>query len=248
MTILRTFSVGLGTLAVLTSCGVAPPRTTPSGSTSLSLSTSTVPLTATSSSSIVHRSDSTPTSTSVFTSDNHLAIPRLSATTSLPRRTVPGTTTPRRVEPIVVPLLPTVPTVPAPSTTSPKEYTITCWDGREIIQWWPPTDEEQLFLCGHPPATTLPQPPSVSRVEATYGNGLSWLGGGSFATPESCPTSTTIRYTATIVDGSTADGSVTITATTGVTAYAPVILPGGQTITFSIYLMAGGGCLRGVMW
>jgi hypothetical protein len=74
------------------------------------------------------------------------------------------------------------------------------------------------------------------------------LGGGSFATPESCPTSTTIRYTATIVDGSTADGSVTITATTGVTAYAPVILPGGQTITFSIYLMAGGGCLRGVMW
>lgn len=237
-------TIGLTTLAAL-AVGCANPREHSAASfdapTETSPSTSDSTTSSTSATSLTEWTlpwfDIVDNGTSAVTSDSTTTNPSRPRVAPPPTTPTPSTAT-----------RPSTPPATAPPPTLPTEYTITCWDGRTIVQWWPPTDEERLGLCGTAPTTTLPPPARVTQVAATYGNGLPWLGGGPIATPESCPTNTTIRFTATIADGSSETGSATMTATAGTYANATATLRGGQIIKFSLYLLPAGGCIRGVMY
>jgi hypothetical protein len=80
-------------------------------------------------------------------------------------------------------------------------------------------------------------------VTATY-NGWNWLSASDYATPERCPNGTTVSWTATYSSGAVISGTAWVVPG-GVTYVRPVL---GDTISFSYYFPASGGCARGLGW
>ena len=80
-------------------------------------------------------------------------------------------------------------------------------------------------------------------MTATYGAGLQWMGGG-IASPETCPQSTTIRYSITTEDGLVTSGSIGIAGPSG---NAVVTLASGRTVKFIYDLLPGGACIKAIL-